>query len=306
MTLAEMNVLLEEGAQSSSALAAFASAGVTAAGELVEHAQALGLKAIDEAKRLHHEYSEAIEAIKHAAEEAGGASEAAAQSVESVSTESAKAGTAFKDMLVAVEGDAYHFGEARARVFHALDASAREAEGGFHELAARVEAFEEHIADRIKDATEMLKHVQETVMEVATQLVEAQQHLHEQIEQAATSGAATFSQVTHALDQTLSAVAERLVSFANDGIIGHNTVVGAARQLYLEETKDDPVPEHTYVGTSFEGVRGALEAFQQLPDAAEATLQMPMPAILNAGEGAVTALSDAVRAMQQSTEMVTR
>jgi prefoldin subunit 5 len=306
MSLAEMDGLLEEAAQGSNTLAAFANAGATAAGELVEHAQAVGLTAVDEAKRLHQEYSEAIEAIKHAAEETGRASEAADQSIASVSTESGKAGTALKDMLVTVEGDAYHFGEGRARLFHTLDESAREAETGFHALAAKVTAFEEQITARIKEAEAALTHVQETVEQVATRLVEAQQHLHEQIAQADTNATATLGQVDHAFDQTLSAVAERVVSFANDGLMGHNVVVAAAQQLYLEETKDDPVPEHTYLSTSFEGVRGALEAFQQLPDAAEATLQPPIPAIIDAGEGAVTALGDAIRHLHQSSEMVTR
>jgi hypothetical protein len=304
--MAEMNALLEEGAERSTALAAFASAALTAAGGLVEHAQAVGVQAVDAAQRLHQEYSEALEAIKHAAEEAARASEAAFDSVESVVTESGKTGTALKDMLETVEGDAYHFGEARARLFHTVDVSAREAEGGFHELAAKVELFEDHITNRITETQEALKHVEETVQQVATRMVEAQQHLHKQIVQAATSAAETLGLVEHALDQTLSAVAQRIVDYSNDGIIGHNVVAGAAQQLYLEETKDDPVPEHTYLSTSFDGVRGTLEAFQQLPEAAETTLQQPMPAITQAGEGAVTALAEAVRSLHQSSEMVTR
>jgi hypothetical protein len=304
--MAEMNALLVEGAERSTALAAFASAALTAAGELVEHAQAVGVQAVDAAQRLHQEYSEALEAIKHAAEETARASETAFDSVESMVTESDKTGNALKDMLVTVEGDAYHFGEARARLFHTVDESAREAEGGFHELAAKVELFEDHITNRITEAQEALKHVEETVQQVATRMVEAQQHLHKQIVQAATSAAETLGLVDHALDQTLSAVAQRTVDYSNDGIAGHNVAVGAAQQLYLEETKDDPAPEHTYLSTAFDGVRGALEAFQQLPEACETTLQAPMPAITNAGEGAVTALTEAVRSLHQSGEMVTR
>jgi hypothetical protein len=304
--MAVINVLLEEGAERCTALAAFATAAVTAAGDVVEHAQALGLKAVDEAKRLHQEYSEAIEAIKHAAQEAGTASEAAADSVDTVISESTKAGNALTDMLVGVAGDVHHFGEGRARVFHTLDESARAAETGFHQLATSVQTFVDHVDQRINDAREALKHVDDAVMQVAMSMVDAAQQLHMRIVGSAQWASETLGLVTHALDQSLSAVAQRSVDYANDGIAGHNLVAQAAQQLYLEETQDDPVPEETYLSIAFGHVRSAMEAFQQLPEAAEATLQVPMPAILKAGGEAVTSLTDTVSSVHQASEMVTR
>lgn len=306
MTAPEMNVLLEEAAPSCSALAGFAAAAAAAAGELVEHAQALGLKAAQEAQRLHREYSEAIDAIKYAAEEAGRAGEAAVNSVESVCVESAKAGSALKDMLVAVEGDAYHFGEERGRVFHDFDESAHEVDAGLQEIAARVEMFEEHITGHVKDAEEALKHVLEVIEQVGTRMVEARRHLQEKMEELGQEGMSRTKQVAEALDQSVSAIAQGFVKFANEGITGHNAVVEAVRQLYLDETKDDPEPEQTYVWAAFEVVRGALEAFQVLPDAALASLQAPIQVIVDEGEKAVTRLSDTDRNLKQSIGMVTR
>jgi hypothetical protein len=306
MSSAEIVVLLEEGAQRSSELAARATAGATAAADLAEHAQALGLRAVDDAERLHREYVEAVGAIKHAAEQAAQSGEAAAHTVETVSAEATKAGTALKDMLVAVEGEAVHMGEERARLFHTLDEHAHTTEAGFHELIAKVEGFEQNVTNRLKESEESLKKVQERVEQAAGRVAEAEKHLHEQMEQVAQSAAETMNGVVHALEQTLSAIAGGIVTFSNDGVGGHNLAVAAVRQGYLDETKDDPEPEHTYLETSFGTVREAVATLALLPEPAHASLQAPTDAIVEAGEKAVSGLSGADRSLRHSLDVVRR
>src|SRR5258708_3794977 len=275
MSSPEMLVLLEEAAQSSTDLATRAIAGATAAGEVADQAQALGLKAVNEAERLHRAYVETVAAIKHAAEEAARAGEATAHTLESVSAESAKTAGGLKDMLLKVEGEAFHFGEERTRLFHALDDSAHEAETGFHDLAAKVAAFEEHITSRIEESQEALKHVQDMVRQVATRMAETQRSLNDQLDELGCSGVETMGYVVNALDQPLSAIAGGLVTFANEGIIGHNGVVAAVRQAYLDESKDDPEPEHTYREASFGTLREAVSRFGQLSEPAQSSLHSP-------------------------------
>lgn len=305
MSTAEMVVLLEEGAHGSTELAARAAAGATAAGEVAEHAQALGLKAVEEAERLHREYVEAVTAIQHAAEQAAHAGETAAHAVESVSAETTKAAEALKNMLVTVEGDAFHMGEERARLFHALDESAKKTETAFHDLAGKVEAFDEHVTARIKDSEEALKHVHDRVEQAAGRILEAQKELHDQFEKLGSVAAETMGEVVHALDQTLSAIANGMVEFANEGIVGHNQVTAAVRHGYLDQTKEDPVQDHTYLETAFDTVREAVAGFAMLPEPAHASLQAPTEAIVEAGEKTANSLGDTIRNLQHSLEVVT-
>jgi hypothetical protein len=300
-----MNQLLDEAVQCSTELAARAAAGVSAAHDVVEQAQALGTKAVDEAERLHREYTETLQAIKHAGQQSGQAADAAAQAVHSVTPEAIKAATAVKDMLVAVEVEATHLAETRSRAFHGLDGSARQAETGFHDLAAQVQAFEEHLSARLGEAQEQLKHLQGVVREVTGDIAKAHQSLYEALDALGHSAHKVTSATAHGLEQMLAAVASGFVDYSDNAIWGHNEVVAAVRQGYLDETKSDPEPASTHLGAAFDEARDALGRLQAMAEPAHSELKSATDAVLQESEKALTGLDDAAQTLKHSVEVVT-
>ena len=301
-----LNERLEEAARGCSELAARAGGAASSARDVVEQAQALGTRAVDEAERLHREYAVTIQAIEHAGQQSGQAADAAAAALHSVTPEALKAATAVKNMLVAVGGEAKTLAEVRARAFHDLDESAHLAETGFHGLGARMHGFEEQMTARLGEAQKELNHFQDLVGEVTKEIEKAHQSLYEALVDLGHEAQKVTLATAHGLEQVLAAVANGVVDYTNNAINDHNDVVAAVRQGYLDEAKGDAEPASTYLGAAFDEARDALGALHAQDEPAHAELQSAAEAILQEGEKAVTGLGEVADALQRAAEVVSR
>ncbi len=302
--MAEMNQLLDEAAQGCAELAARAETSASAAHDLVEQAQALGTRALDDGERLHHEYGEAITAIQQAANHAGHSIDAAARVVETVPQEALDAARSLQTMLTAAGGSLSQLAQERVRVFHELDETARQAETGFHDLAARMQIYAEHVDARLDEAAAQLGHLQSVGKGVADGLGKAQHDLHEELTDLGRIAAKVTEATAHALEQMLSAVANGVVDFANNAISDHNQLMAAARQGFLEETKDEPDPDSTYVNDAFDKVHDALGRVDAVLDPGHAALQTSTTACLDAGEKAVNDFGGGLQDLDRSVQQV--
>jgi len=299
-----MNQLLDEAQHCCTELAARAEAGVSAARNVVEQAQALGTKAVDEAERLHREYTQTLAAIGQAGQQSGQAADAAAQAVHSVTPAALETATAVKDMIIAVEGEASHLAGERSRAFHDLDGLALQAETGFHDLAAQVHTFTEHLSARLREVQHELKLFQEVADDLTKEIEKAHQSLYEALDDLGHSAHRVTSATAHGLEQMLAAVANGYVDYSNNAVSTHNEVVAALRQGYLDETKAEPEPASTYLGTAFDEARDALGRLQAMTEPAHSELQSALDAILQEGERAMTGLGETAQALRHSIDLV--
>ncbi|HXB55967.1 MAG TPA: hypothetical protein VN461_14370 [Vicinamibacteria bacterium] len=301
-----MNQLLDEAVQCCAELAARAAAGVSAAHEVLEQAQALGTRAVEATERLHHEYTEAIAAVRRTGQQSGHAADITAQELNSVTPEAIKAATAVKDMLVAMEGEASNLAEARSRGFHDLQGSALEAENGFHSLAAQVHAFEEHMNARLDEAKQELSHFQGMVDDATKAIEKAHQSLYETLDDLGHSAHKVTSITAHGLEQMLAAVANGFVDYSNNAIESHNDLVDAVRHSYLDESKSEPDPASTYLTGAFDEARDAMGRLQAMQEpAAHSELQSATDAILQEGEKAVAELGEVAQTLSHSADVAT-
>jgi len=300
MTTPLLNDLLDEAAQQCADLAAKASAAATAAGEIVEQAQAIGLDAVNAAERLHREYAEAIAAVAHASTQTGDAGTVAGEHVHAVPPKALEAVTAVKDMLVAVEGDAIQFGQDRARRFQELDQTARTTEEAFHDLVTQMQAFDERLSGRLNETHDQLQHFQDLVHGAGIDLAKAGQHLTEEIELLGNVAAKLAEATAHGLEQLLTAISWDSNNYCNDAIRGHNDVMAAVRQAYLDETKADPEPQHTYVETALGKVSEAMHHFGALEEPARLAVQTNVDAFVAEGEKTMTSLTEASENLERA------
>jgi hypothetical protein len=298
-----LNQLFEEAVQRCSELGARAAAGVTAAHDVVEQAQALATMGVEEAERLHREYTETIAAIVQAGQASGQEADAAAQAVHSVTPEALQAATAVKDMLVAVEGGASHLAAERSRAFHDLDASARQAETAFHELAAQVKAFDDHLEARLGEAKEQLTELQRLVRDASADVEKAHQSLYEALDHLGHTAHRVTADTAHGLEQLLAA-ASCMIDYSHNAVWDHNGLVAAVRHDYLDETMADPEPASTYLGAAFDEAREALGRLQEVDEPAHSAMQTAMEALLEEGQKAVAGLGEVARSLQHSAELV--
>jgi len=305
VSTALLNQLFEEAGERSSEMAARAAAAATAAGMVVEEAKALGQKAVDEAERLHKEYTETINAVTHAREQAGQAAVAASEAVESVTPEILKAAQALDGMLMGMEGDLGHLGQERARLLHELNDSAHQAETDFHELAAKVGAFDEHLHARMKEAADQLEHFQQVLKLATAQLDKAREHLYEEMDILGRTAASVSDAAAEGMEAMLAAVASGLLDFSNNAITGHNEVAAAVRHGYLDESKADAQPAETYFDGIFEKITDALHLFEEVPEPVHSALQSALAAVLEPGEKAVNGLMEVGQSLDHSAGVVT-
>ncbi|MGH9884193.1 MAG: hypothetical protein ACREBE_01605, partial [bacterium] len=93
-----LNQLLEEAVERTTALVTWAEENTAGATGLVEHAQALGSHALDEAKTLHEGYLEAIAAVRQAIDQSREAADTAGRALHGVPEEARTAGAAVADL----------------------------------------------------------------------------------------------------------------------------------------------------------------------------------------------------------------
>jgi hypothetical protein len=306
---AYLNTLFEEAGVLAAEMAARALSGATAAGEVVAQAQAIGLKAVDEAERLHREYTESVAALQHAAEQAVQAAAGAVQQVDALMPEARAAATAARDMLEKVEGGILHLGQERVRLFQELDQSVQQAETGVESLATHIGTFGTQLSNRYQEAGNLLGNLERSFEIAANAVEKGLAALYEEFDGLGKVAAEVTNATAYAMEQLLTAISRGALDHAHDATGYHNGVMAALRLGYLEERKDDagPAPEgsgvaedHTYINASFERVRGALTAFEEVQDPVLALLQSSSTAILQEGEEAVNGLDGAVRHLEQA------
>jgi hypothetical protein len=309
VSTAYLTSLFEEAGLLASEMTARAHSGATAAGEVVEQAQAIGLKAVDEAERLHGEYAEAAAALRHAAEEAGQAAASAVQQVDALAPEAREAATAARDMLEKVGEGILHLGQERARVFQELDESAQQTVTGFESLATHIETFGQHLNTRYDEAGTALKRLEALFGQTVDAMEKAHAAFYEHFDALGKLAAEVTNTTGYAMEQLLTAISHVALGYAVGAIEGHNRVVAALRWGYLDERKDDPGPapegdgvfvDVSYINTSFEMIRLALAAFDEVLDPALSLIQSSSSAVLGEGEKAVNGLDGAVRDLQQA------
>ncbi|HXY38999.1 MAG TPA: hypothetical protein VEQ10_04980, partial [Vicinamibacteria bacterium] len=187
---------------------------------------------------------------------------------------------------------------------HELDGSARQAETAFHELAAQVKAFDEHLEKRLGEAQAALKEFQRQADLATTEIQKAHQSLYETFDDLGHSAHKVTAATAHGLEQMLAAVANGVVDYADNAIQDHNETVAAVRHDYLDETKADPEPASTYLTAAFDEAREALGRLQAMDEPVQSALQSATDAILEQGEKAATGLGDALQTLQHSAEVV--
>jgi len=302
--MAEMNQLLDEAAQGCAELAARAEKDAASAHDVLEQAQLLATRAVDDGQKLHAEYTAAIAAVEAASAHAGSSVAAAARVVQEVPAEAVTAAQALQTML-GKGGEALStLAQERARVFHELDETARQAETAFHDLGDRMEIYADHVDARLHDAASQLEHLQSVGKDIADRLEKAQHSLHEELTDLGKVAAKITESTAHALEQMLAAVSSGLLDFANNAIEEHNQLTAAARQGFVDETKDAPTPESTYVSDAFDKLHDAVGRLESVLEPGNGALQSTTAACTDAAEKATGDLHAALQDLDKASQQV--
>jgi hypothetical protein len=296
----QLNQLMEEAALRATDLASRAEAGATAAGEVSEHAEALGTQAIDEAKSVHAEYQEAIAAVRKAAGRARAASDEAGLAVLAVPEATQKAGAAVEHLLTALHTEISELGELRVRSVQALADSAKQAEAEFHDLSLQVQELATQLESGLKEAVTHAERLEQVLENTGNQVEKARLSIKDALLDLGKVAGGTTGDVGHVLEQFTAVASHGLVDFCNNAIRLNNELTAAVRTGYLDETKTSQDPDQTWVEPAFQSLHSALAGFAQLLSPAETVLMETVSTILTEGEKAVTSLDAVAQSLRQA------
>jgi ABC-type transporter Mla subunit MlaD len=292
--------LAEEAALRTTEFASRAEAGATAAGDVIEQAEALGTHAIEEARSVHSEYQEAIAAIRHAAEQAREAAGEARRAVLSVPEATQKTGTAVESLLAELHTEIREMGELRVRSVQTLSDSAKQAEAEFHDLSLQVQELVTQLESHLKEAGSHVERVQQVLESAGTQIETARQSIKDALLDLGKVAGGTTGDVGHVLEQVTAAASHGIVDFCNNAIRLHNDLTAAVRTGYVDETETDPDPDQTWVEPAFKTLHDAIAGFAQLLSPAETVLMDTVSTILAEGEKAVSSLDAVALSLRQA------
>jgi methyl-accepting chemotaxis protein len=299
-----LNQLLEEATLRTTELAAHSEGCATAAAEVIEHAQAMGNRAADEAKSLHAEYQEAIAAIKHAMEQARQAADETSKAVAEVPQEAAKAGHGLGELISGLHEEITQMGELRARLMNGLADSTKQADAEFRELAQQVQEFSTHLQARVEEARVQADRIYRALEAAGTAIEKVRTSSKEIIVDLGKQATESAGEMAHGLDQLLAAVSHGIVMFCNNTITNHNELTAAMREGYLDETKNAPCPAERWTKPALQPIRDAIAEFAQLAPTAQSVLTEAVANILDEGEKAITSLVTVAQSLQQALPQV--
>jgi len=284
--------LFDEAAVRCTDIAAGGEASASAAAAVAGHAQSLGSLIAHEADALHNDMAQAIDAVRHAREQATQAAAAAAELLDGLPARVEHAEAEVKALLSAVLDDVQHLEQSRQHLLQGLAASSDETDASFQALAGKIQELIHRLDARIHDAEVNLAALQTAVSEAQSHVHDGGEKLRASLKKLSMAAKANTWAMDTAVYHALWAIADDVVGLCNSAIDGHNELVTAVRHNLTSETPGGGQPAETWLMKAAKPMHDVFAELAQFPEQIKNVVHGPVSTTLEMGEKAITALAE--------------